>query len=117
MRRPSTRQKRDRGILLKDLGDLKGAQKEFDRTLEINLAAYGPENPEVAVNLNNLGYLLKDKGDMDGAQAYFEPALKINDAAYGANHMSVVTYILIISALSSRPRAALKARRHTLSAR
>ena len=52
-------------------------------------AAYGPDHPEVARTLTNLGLVLRGLGDLAGARAHQERALRINEAAYGPDHSSV----------------------------
>jgi len=65
------------GLVLQDLGDLKGAQAAYQRALKIDEAAFGPDHPQVATFVNNLGLVLGDLGDLKGAQAAYERALKI----------------------------------------
>ncbi len=63
--------------MLQDLGDLAGAKAAFERALKIDEATYGPDHPNVAIDVNNLGSVLQDLGDLAGAQAAYERALKI----------------------------------------
>ena len=56
------------GMVLKDLGDLDGAGKAFERALTIDENAFGPDHPNVATDVNNLGMVLKDLGDLAGAR-------------------------------------------------
>ena len=46
------------------------------------ITTYGPEHPEVATDVNNLGSVLQDKGDFDGAQAAYERVLAIGEATF-----------------------------------
>ncbi len=50
---------------------------------------YGPNHPQVATAVNNLGSVLRDLGDLAGARAHYERALGIDEAAYGPDHPEV----------------------------
>ena len=54
--------------------------------MAIDEAAYGPEHPEVATVVNNLGSVLRDLGDLPGARAAFERALAIVRQFLGEDH-------------------------------
>ena len=62
---------------MQDLGDLAGAKKLYERALKIDEAAFGPDHPTVAIDVNNLAGVLKDLGDLAGAKKLYERALKI----------------------------------------
>ncbi len=61
-------------MLLK-LGDLAGARAAYERALMISKVAYGPDHPDVATAVNNLGRVLQELGDHAGARAAYERAL------------------------------------------
>ncbi|MFD1145508.1 FxSxx-COOH system tetratricopeptide repeat protein, partial [Saccharothrix hoggarensis] len=63
----------------------------FERALAIDEAVYGPDHPEVATRLNNLGHVLSDLGRPGDAQPLLERALAITEAAYGPDHPEVAT--------------------------
>jgi tetratricopeptide (TPR) repeat protein len=63
------------------LADYAEAQKLSERALAINEKALGPEHPDTASSLNNLGYILQAQGDPGGAWPYFERALAIREKA------------------------------------
>ncbi len=65
------------------------AKAAFERTLRIDEKAFGPEHPEVAIDVNNLGNVLQDLGDLPGAKAAFERALRIDEKAFGPEHPNV----------------------------
>jgi hypothetical protein len=44
---------------------------------------YGPEDPEVAMDLTNLGLFLKEKGESAAASASLHRALTIYEKAFG----------------------------------
>ena len=54
-----------RGNVLLEMNDVAGARKSFERALAITEAAYGPDHPTVAANLNNLGSIRQQAGDLD----------------------------------------------------
>jgi tetratricopeptide (TPR) repeat protein len=58
----------------------------YERGLRISEAVYGPEHPNVATQLGNLGRVLQDLGDVAGARANFERALKIFKKFFGDDH-------------------------------
>lgn len=57
------------GIVLKKLGDLKGAARFFQNAIELN--------PDYAEAYNNLGIVRKDLGEIEAAVACFQRALEI----------------------------------------
>jgi tetratricopeptide (TPR) repeat protein len=78
------------GILWNELGyhrrmvaDYGGARAAFERAVESDERVYGPDQPDVARDVNNLGMVLRDLGDLAGARAAFERALGIWRAVYG----------------------------------
>ena len=52
-------------------------------------AAYGPDHPNVARDVNDLGGVLRALGDLAGARNHYERALKIDEAVYGRDHPDV----------------------------
>ena len=59
----------------------------FERALAIREKTLGPEHPDTAESLINLGSLLHDKGEFAGARPLFERALAINEKALGPEHL------------------------------
>ena len=72
----------DDGNALGDLGELK-------RELAINERTYGPDHPEVAKTLNNLGAAYCSLGDYAKQRDMLERALAIKERAYGRDHPEV----------------------------
>jgi len=70
-------------------GEPRAAKVAAERALATSEALYGPEHPQVATALNNLGVVLRGLGDLAGARAAFERALAIKEAVYGPNHPEV----------------------------
>ncbi|NIN70409.1 MAG: tetratricopeptide repeat protein, partial [Gemmatimonadetes bacterium] len=67
---------------LEALGDLRWKSGKFDearrldqRALAIKIEALGPNHPDVASSLNNLGILLHETGDYAEAKSFYERAL------------------------------------------
>jgi nucleoside phosphorylase len=64
--------------------------KEYTlRALRIKEAAYGPDHPQVAITLGNLGLVARDQGDLAEARRLQERALRIKEAAHGPDHPQV----------------------------
>ncbi len=88
---------RARGLLLslgrhlRMVADLAGAKQADERALEIDEARLGPDHPNVATDLSNLGVVLHDQGDLAGARQAHERALEIDEAHLGPDHPSVAT--------------------------
>jgi len=81
------------GLYLKGRAQFAEAKEMHERTLAIDEAVYGPDHPDVAICVNNLGDVLKALGDMEGAKKKFERALAIGEAAYGPDHPTVAIYV------------------------
>ncbi|MCD4801031.1 MAG: tetratricopeptide repeat protein, partial [Methanococcoides sp.] len=80
------------GLYLKGRAQFAEAKEMHERALAIDEAAYGPDHPDVAIDVNNLGLVLEDLGDMEEAKKMFERALVIDEAAYGPDHPQVAIY-------------------------
>ncbi len=50
---------------------------------------YGPEHPEVAITLGNLGNVQQQLGELEAARATQQRALTINEAVYGPEHPEI----------------------------
>ena len=77
------------GYFLEKIADYAGAKLADERALKIDEAAFGPDHPDVAIDVNNLGMVLKDLDDLEGAKENYERALKIDEAAFGPDHPKV----------------------------
>uniref|UniRef100_UPI0035AEEE54 tetratricopeptide repeat protein n=1 Tax=Promineifilum sp. TaxID=2664178 RepID=UPI0035AEEE54 len=75
-------------FVLSNSGDLAGALPYSKRALEIRERVLGPDHPDTATSLNNLGYLLKAQGDLAGARPYYERALAVWERVLGPDHPS-----------------------------
>lgn len=57
-----------------------------ERALSIKEKVLGPDHPEFAKSLTNLGFLLHKLGDLGGAQELFERSLAIREKTLGLRH-------------------------------
>ena len=73
------------------VADLAGAKAAFERALRIDEASFGPDHPDVAIRVNNLGSVLRALGDLAGVRAAFERALAICERVLGPDHPSTRT--------------------------
>jgi len=55
----------------------------------IDEKAFGPDHPEVARDVNNLGGVYHALGDLPAARTAFERALAIDEKAFGPDHPEV----------------------------
>jgi Tfp pilus assembly protein PilF len=65
---------------------LAGARKSYERALEIDENVYGPDHPEVATDVNNLGLALQKMGDLESARENLERSLEIFRHFLGEDH-------------------------------
>lgn len=77
------------GSVLKDQGDLDGAEEMFRQALAMDERTYGLDDPEVAADLNNLAVLLTNQGQFDDARAMHERALTIIQKEEGPDSPNV----------------------------
>jgi tetratricopeptide (TPR) repeat protein len=68
------------------VGDFRAARPLSERALKIREQILGPDHPEIAASLNNLGRLLHELGDLAGARPYLERALAIRQQVLGPDH-------------------------------
>jgi tetratricopeptide (TPR) repeat protein len=74
------------GYHLKLIGDYSGARLYVGRALAVREQVPGPQHPDTAISLNNLGSLLIDLGDLAAARPYLERALAISEQVLGPQH-------------------------------
>ncbi len=77
------------GKHLEVVAEYQGARRAIDRALAIDEAAFGPDHPHVARDLNNLAMLLRTLGDYEDAEVACRRALAIDEAALGPDHPDV----------------------------
>jgi tetratricopeptide (TPR) repeat protein len=80
--------------------ELAQAQQLFERALVIIEAELGPDHPEVATILNNLGLVLRDLGDLPAARDHYQRALTIYEgqAERGPGHPHTATTLTNLGA-------------------
>ena len=81
------------GQLLQHTNRLGEAEPLMRRALEILLAAYGEQHPEVATCLSNLGSLLHDTNRSGEAEPLVRRALVTAEASLGDQHSTVAIYL------------------------
>jgi tetratricopeptide (TPR) repeat protein len=67
------------------------ARPLLERGLAIREQTLGPDHPDTASSLNNLGGLLDSQGDLAGARPYYERALAIREKVLGSDHPDTAT--------------------------
>ncbi len=58
----------------------------LERALALDEKMLGPNHPDTATSLNNLGFALRVQGDFAGALSHYERALEIRTKALGLDH-------------------------------
>ena len=77
------------GIYLRSQGRAAEALPLHQRALRIHEAAFGPDHPDVAVDLNHVGRALARLGRAAEALPLHQRALRIHEAALGPDHPDV----------------------------
>ena len=65
------------------------AEPLLHRAQAIDEASYGPDHPDVAIDLNNLAQLLQATNRLGEAEPLIRRALAIDEASYGPDHPDV----------------------------
>jgi tetratricopeptide (TPR) repeat protein len=79
------------GLYLDNRGQLGEAGQALKRALAIAEKVYGPDHPDVATRVSNIGTILLAQGDLPGALQYTQRALAIDEKVYGPDHPTVAT--------------------------
>lgn len=69
------------------------ARAMFETAILLGEEAHGPDDPTVALRVNNLGIVLLAQGDLPGARKRIERALRIDEAAFGPDHPAVAARV------------------------
>jgi tetratricopeptide (TPR) repeat protein len=77
------------GNYLSESEQLHAARMTVERVLEIQEDAYGPDDPEVAMTLDNLGAIRLKLGELGEARAVIERALAVLERRYGPDNLEV----------------------------
>jgi tetratricopeptide (TPR) repeat protein len=86
---PTTRVMACLGGYLKTRASHAEAEPLYRRALTINEASYGPDHPNVAIDLNNLADLLQATNRLAEAEPLMRRALLIDEQSYGPDHPNV----------------------------
>ncbi|MCB8922547.1 MAG: tetratricopeptide repeat protein [Ardenticatenaceae bacterium] len=81
------------------MGNLAEARPYYQRALDIKEKALGPNHPDTALSLNNLGYLLQAMGNLAEARPYYQRALDIREKVLGPDHPDTATSLNNLGAL------------------
>jgi tetratricopeptide (TPR) repeat protein len=73
-------------MLYQDVGDYAKAEPLLQEALGIQRKVLGPEHPDTANSLNNLGLLYKDTGDYAKAEPLYQEALRIRQKVLEPEH-------------------------------
>jgi hypothetical protein len=92
---------------------LSSALSLAERSLQIREKTFGPDHPDVAWSISEVGRDLHYLGDEPGARKMWERALAIREKAYGPNHPVVAlglenmaqSYLSTLDPASARPLA------------
>jgi tetratricopeptide (TPR) repeat protein/tRNA A-37 threonylcarbamoyl transferase component Bud32 len=79
--------------------DLTQAKALHERALAIREEALGPDHPDVASSLNNLGAALQMAGNHEEAKALYERALAIREKTLGLDHPHVAVSLYNLGAV------------------
>ena len=85
--------------LLKATNRLPEAEPLMRRALAIDEKSYGPEHPDVAIDLNNLAALLQATNRLPEAEPLMRRALTIDEKSYGPEHPDVAIDLNNLAAL------------------
>jgi tetratricopeptide (TPR) repeat protein len=78
--------------LLQATNRRKEAEPLMRRALEINEKSFGPEHPDVAIDLNNLAQLLQATNRLKEAEPLMRHALEIAEKSFGPEHPTSDTF-------------------------
>ena len=88
---PTTRLMNNLGLYLYSRARYKKAEPLMRRAIAIDEASYGPEHPNVAIDLNNLAILLKVTNRLKEAEPLMRRALAIFEKSLGNKHPNTIT--------------------------
>jgi hypothetical protein len=72
---------------------------------------FGPDHPNVAIYVNNLGSVLKELGHLDGARQAYQRALTIFEMVLGSDHQRTQTVRSNLAALAAPSQTSFSAHR------
>ncbi len=80
-------------------GALKETRPYYDRALAIREEVLGPEHPDTAMSLEDVGALLHEQNNNAAARPYFERTLAIRETALGPTHPDTATSLTYLGAV------------------
>ncbi len=87
-----------------------GRCASLERALAISEAVYGPDHPDVASALVNLGIVQLRLRNLEAARASLKRGLAIGKAVYGPDHPQVASALIYLGIVQIRPGAPEDAR-------
>ncbi|HKQ77770.1 MAG TPA: FxSxx-COOH system tetratricopeptide repeat protein [Blastocatellia bacterium] len=81
------------GLYLLSCAQYAEAKQAFERALQTDEAAFGPDHPRVATAVCNLGVVLQNLGELVDARNCYERALRIDVVVFGPDHPNVATRV------------------------
>ncbi|MEM0962906.1 MAG: serine/threonine-protein kinase [Bacteroidota bacterium] len=81
------------GGLLRETGDLDGAEDVAREALALDQEVFGDQHPRTATSLRNLGSILRDRDRYDEAASLYDEALRIRRASLGPDHPRVANLL------------------------
>jgi eukaryotic-like serine/threonine-protein kinase len=81
------------GVASYRLGKRDEAGELYQRALELGEELFGPEHPDLVMNITNLGTLANARGRDDEAMAYYRRALSLAESGLGAEHPFVASLL------------------------
>jgi len=73
-------------LLWSSKGAYDKAIEYYELALASDLKTFGPDHPDVAIDIYNLGFAWNSKGEFDKALKHYKKALKILESSLGFNH-------------------------------
>lgn len=89
-------------VVLRQKGDLQGAEELYRKALEIREKRLGNNHPEVATTLNNLGLLRVLQGDLAGAEQLLRRSLEARRSQLGEQHSLVPASLINLGSVLAK---------------
>ncbi len=89
------------GMVHLQKGTYDDAARWFERSIELESARSGPEHPQVAASLENLGSVQWYRNDLDSAEDYYRRALEIRTVALGPDNAKTINTVMNLGIVAS----------------
>jgi CHAT domain-containing protein/Tfp pilus assembly protein PilF len=99
-------------MLLRGMGRPAEARPNLEEALAVRKKVLGPEHPDTAASLNNLGLLLSEMGQHAEARRHHEEALAVRKKVLGPEHPQTADSLNNLAVLLSEMDQHAEARRH-----